>query len=102
MGGEATATGCGGVGGGCGMSGAGRIIGIRGEFCTDVCASCWGCESTDVVDVAERVALVLPDANFTSGGVGRCGVAAGIACSGEVAVRAGSRGGTILGIVHNC
>ena len=84
------------------MSGAGRIIGIRGEFCIDVCASCWGCESTDVADVAERVALVLPDANCTSGVVWRFGVAAGSACSGEVAVRAGSRGGTILGIVPNC
>ena len=84
------------------MSGAGRIIGI-GEFCTDVCASCcWGCESTDVLDVAERVALVLPDANCTNGGVGRFGVAVGSACSGEVAVRAGNRGGTILGIVRNC
>ena len=84
------------------MSGDGRIIGIRGEFCTDVCASCWGCESTDVAEVAERVALVLADANFTSGVVWRFGVAAGSACSGEVAVRAGSRGGTILGIVPNC
>ena len=84
------------------MSGGGRIAGILGEFGTDVCASCWGCESTDVADVAERVALVLPDANCTGGGVGRFGVAAGIACSGEVAVRAGSRGGTILGIVPNC
>ncbi len=83
------------------MSGGGRIAWIRGEFCTDVCASCWGCESTDVVDVAERVALVLADADCT-GGVGRFGVAAGSVCSGEVAVSAGSRGGTILGIVPNC
>ncbi len=84
------------------MSGAGRIIGIRGEFCTDVFASCWGCESTDVVNAAERVTLVLPDANCTSGVVWLFGVAAGSACSGEVAVMAGSRGGMILGIVPNC
>ena len=84
------------------MSGGGRIDGMLGEFGTDVCASCCGCESTDVLDAAERVALVLPDAKFTSGSVERFGVAAGGACSGEVAVRAGSRGGTMFGIVPNC
>ena len=102
MGGDATGRGCGGVGRGSGTSGNGRIVGMRGEFCTDDCASCWGCESTDIADVAERVALVVADANFTSGVVRGCAVAAGSGCSGEVAVKAGSRGGTMLGIVPNC